>query len=88
VSEEVRSAFIAKALGQGFDTSELVYVRHTSQASAGGAEEAASFPGGGVEPSAPGTPPPAAEPRAATAAEAIPATDYDRVATPVGEKQP
>jgi apolipoprotein D and lipocalin family protein len=29
VSEEVRSAFIAKALGQGFDTSQLVYCQHT-----------------------------------------------------------
>jgi apolipoprotein D and lipocalin family protein len=89
VSEEVRSAFIAKALGQGFDTSRLVYVRHTAEETAGGAEEAASFPGGGVEPSRPGTPASAAAPsRAPAAAETTPATDYDRLATPADEKQP
>jgi apolipoprotein D and lipocalin family protein len=89
VTEEVRSAFIAKALGQGFDTSRLVYVRHTAEETAGGAEEAASFPGGGVEPSRPGTPASAAAPsRAPAAAETTPATDYDRLATPADEKQP
>jgi apolipoprotein D and lipocalin family protein len=41
VSEEVRSAFIAKALGQGFDTSELVYCPHT------GSGASASDGGGG-----------------------------------------
>ena len=32
VSEETRSAFIAKALGQGFDTSQLIYTRHEQPA--------------------------------------------------------
>ena len=75
VNEDVRSAFIAKALGQGFDTSQLVYVRHTSQDGAGGAEEAASFPGGGVEPSGKDTA--VEETRSTPAAETPPATDYD-----------
>ena len=78
VGEDVRSAFIAKALGQGFDTSQLVYGRHTGQAEAAVREPAST---------------PAAQPSETTAAheptpgETIPSTDYDRVATPVGEKQ-
>ena len=91
VSEEVRSSFIAKALGQGFDTSQLVYVRHRGLEGVVGAEEAASFPGGGVEPSERSIPPPASAPSAAaatTAAERTPITDYDRLATRADEKQP
>jgi apolipoprotein D and lipocalin family protein len=41
VTEEVRSAFIAKALGQGFDTSSLVYGRHTERSTAPPAPSAA-----------------------------------------------
>lgn len=82
VSEDVRSAFIAKALGQGFDTSQLVYGRHTGQPGAGGAEEGATLPAGGVEPAQPVTA------RSPSATETVPATDYDRLATRVGEKQP
>ncbi|MGZ8273696.1 MAG: lipocalin family protein [Burkholderiaceae bacterium] len=93
VTEEVRSSFIAKALGQGFDTSQLIYVRHTGYAGAGGAEESASFPGGGVEPSgvAPiqaAAPSPPTPPHPESAAETTPPTDYDRLATRVHDKQP
>lgn len=51
VSEETRSAFIAKALGQGFDTSQLIYTRHEQH------ERAAVQPNEGV--AAPAVPPPA-----------------------------
>ena len=79
VSEEVRSAFIAKALGQGFDTSQLVYGRHTGQ-EADAARETA--PTGAEQPSN------TAAAQVSTSEQAISPTDYDRVATPVGEKQP
>lgn len=88
VSEEVRSSFIAKALGQGFDTSQLVYGRHTGQERAGGAGEGASFSGGGVEPSEAVTSPAASAAPTAAGPEATPPTDYDRLATRVDEKQP
>lgn len=79
VGEEVRSAFIAKALGQGFDTSQLVYGHHTDQA---GPETTA-----GTQPT-PAREAPAEQTQVATAADAGSATDYDRLATPLGEKQP
>lgn len=89
VSEDVRSSFIAKALGQGFDTSQLVYVRHTAHEGAGGAEEAGSSPGGGVEPSQPGAVGPMSSSleTATTGAETPPSTDYDRLATDVDERR-
>jgi apolipoprotein D and lipocalin family protein len=79
VSEEVRSAFIAKALGQGFDTSQLIYGRHTAPERADDelresamASVAATAEAGAAMPESP------------------PATDYDRLAPQgerVGEKQ-
>jgi apolipoprotein D and lipocalin family protein len=90
VSEEVRSAFIAKALGQGFDTSQLVYVRHTAHEGAGGAAEGGSSPSGGVEPSKPASAPsPYASSleTATTSAETTPSTNYDRLATRIDERQ-
>ena len=82
VDEEVRSAFIAKALGQGFDTSSLVYGRHTGAKEAGAAETG-SFDSAGVQPSS-GTPAPETTSASASAsttptAQSIPATDYDRI---------
>lgn len=85
VTEEVRSAFVAKALGQGFDTSQLIYGRHSGRE--GGADE-------GREPEG-ASPRQAMESVAATAeagpdaavAAAPPATDYDRLAPRVGERQ-
>jgi apolipoprotein D and lipocalin family protein len=80
VSEEVRSAFIAKALGQGFDTSKLIYGRHTEPKP--GAEPPETWPGAfGEDATSPATP------SVATAADTPPPTDYDRVATPAGHKQ-
>jgi len=75
VSEDARSAFIAKALGQGYDTSQLIYGRHTS--------DAASATAAGREAEA------AMESVAATAeaGPTMPPTDYDRPATRVGEGQ-
>lgn len=80
VGEDVRSTFIAKALGQGFDTSQLMYGRHTGHEPSG-QHEAPS--------------PQAAMASVASTAEAGPApsevtppTDYDRLATRVDEKQP
>ena len=79
VSEDVRSAFIAKALGQGFDTSQLIYGRHTG--------DEASAATAGREAQA------AMESVAATAAAGpvsgptTPPTDYDRPAARVGEGQ-
>jgi len=78
VGEEVRSAFIAKALGQGFDTSQLVYGRHTGREPGDTREDASTT---GTKPSD------KAARQVATPAQSIPPTDYDRVATPVGEKQ-
>jgi apolipoprotein D and lipocalin family protein len=79
VSEEVRSAFIAKALGQGFDTSQLIYGRHTGHEAAAASEAPT---------------PQAAMASASATAEAgpdaaptTPPTDYDRLDTRVGEKQ-
>lgn len=85
VSEEVRSAFIAKALAQGFDTSQLIYARHTGQAPAGTGQESTEA----QEPTRR-----AAMASASATAEAgpepdagPPPTDYDRLDTRVGEKQ-
>ena len=84
VSEEVRSAFIAKALGQGFDTSQLIYGRHTEPTPADWARESSEAAMASVA---------ATAEAGATVPEAPQATDYDRVAPNVaseermGEKQ-
>jgi apolipoprotein D and lipocalin family protein len=79
VSEEVRSNFIAKALGQGFDTSQLIYGRHTEPtAEAGEPGAAKAAPSSGQAAALDEQPAP----------QTIPPTDYDRVATPVGDRQP
>lgn len=79
VSEEVRSAFIAKALGQGFDTSQLIYGRHTGHEPAAESEpptpDAAMASASATAEAGPGTP------------ETTPPTDYDRLDTRLGEKQ-
>lgn len=78
VSEEVRSAFIAKALGQGFDTSQLIYGRHTGHEAAAASEptpEAAMASASATAEAGP------------DAAETTPPTDYDRLDTRVGERQ-
>lgn len=89
VSEDVRSAFIAKALGQGFDTSQLIYGRHTgskgyadtvSATSSSSAAEAATAAVAGS----------AAAPSSIADIDpqtTVPPTDYDRVTVRQGEKQ-
>jgi hypothetical protein len=84
VSEEVRSAFIAKALGQGFDTSKLIYGRHTEQKPSSAPPE--TWPGAFGE-AATSSVTASATSSAAPAADTPLPTDYDRVATPAGHKQ-
>lgn len=79
VSEDVRSAFIAKALGQGFDTSRLVYGHHTGHASPG--DRQAPSPRAAMESAA------ATAEAGPTPQQAVPPTGYDRLATRVDEKQ-
>ncbi len=93
VTEEARSAFIAKALGQGFDTSQLIYGRHTESrsnaaeaasttASAAGATPDASAGGGRTAAGSSENSP------AGTSATESPPTDYDRLAPRQSEKLP
>lgn len=85
VSEEVRSAFIAKALGQGFDTSELIYCTHLGEDPREGADDApparmqTADAGDRSQRADAAAAAPASE--GASAAAATHATDYDRVAT-------
>jgi apolipoprotein D and lipocalin family protein len=73
VSEDVRSAFMAKALGQEFDTSQLIYAQHSQPA-------AASTPGGPAGTEAPQAP-------TAQAAGPAPHDSHpDRVVTSQGER--
>jgi apolipoprotein D and lipocalin family protein len=86
VSENVRSAFIAKALGQGFDTSQLVYGRHTgneagTEAGIDAGTGAASASAASSDTTRSAMESVAATAEAGPAAEqTVPRTDYDRVA--------
>ena len=87
VSEDVRSAFIAKALGQGFDTSQLIYGRHTGHDASVDTRDEAQAAMESVAATAEAGPSPAtAQTTPATDSDRL-ATDYDRLATRVGEKQ-
>jgi apolipoprotein D and lipocalin family protein len=80
VGEDVRSAFIAKALAQGFDTSQLVYGRHTGHEAAPTTAAAEPTPQAAMASAA-------ATAEAGPEAPEAPPTDYDRLDARVGERQ-
>jgi apolipoprotein D and lipocalin family protein len=88
VSEETRSAFIAKALGQGFDTSQLIYTRHEQPASATSADAAQPADAAAAAASAPATDYDRVAAEGAPGSASAPQAAPQPSAAPQGARQP